>query len=79
MRKTIILGAALILASPLVVSQAMSAGMTLPQATAGQTTAGGASIVHKASRRCWRWRNKCGYRWGWRTGRFYRCLRRHSC
>ena len=79
MRKTILLGAALILASPLVVSQALSAGTALPQATAGQTTASEGSIVHKASRRCRRWRNKCAYRWGWRTGRFYRCLRRHYC
>lgn len=79
MRKTILLGAALILASPLVVSQAMSAGTALPQATADQTTTSEASIVHKASRRCRRWRKVYGYRWGWRTGRFYRCLRRNYC
>jgi hypothetical protein len=29
--------------------------------------------------RCWRWRHECADRWGWRTHRFFVCLRRHDC
>jgi hypothetical protein len=30
-------------------------------------------------RRCRAWRRECAERWGWRTGRWYRCLARHGC
>jgi hypothetical protein len=29
--------------------------------------------------RCRAWRRECAERWGWRTGRWYRCLARHGC
>jgi hypothetical protein len=29
--------------------------------------------------RCRAWRRECADRWGWRTGRWYRCLARHGC
>jgi hypothetical protein len=28
---------------------------------------------------CWRWRHICADRWGWGSGRFYRCLAIHGC
>jgi hypothetical protein len=29
--------------------------------------------------RCRAWRRECAERWGWRTGRWHRCLARHGC
>jgi hypothetical protein len=28
---------------------------------------------------CRGWRFECGHRWGWHSGRYYRCLRYHGC
>jgi hypothetical protein len=29
--------------------------------------------------RCSYWADQCGYRWGWGTGNWYRCMWRHGC
>jgi len=29
--------------------------------------------------RCRYWRRVCAARWGWRTPRFFICMRRHAC
>jgi hypothetical protein len=44
---------------------------------------GQVSVVEQAQfwdiGRCRSWRRECADRWGWRTGRWYRCLARHGC
>lgn len=41
--------------------------------------AAASSLVEKVSYRCWRWRNKCEWRWGYDTPRFRKCMWRHGC
>lgn len=38
-----------------------------------------AAAEHKLMGRCRYWRRACAYRWGWRTPRFFVCMRRHAC
>jgi hypothetical protein len=80
MRRTLLLGAALALASPLLLGQATAAGTSVPHMQAVQSAAAGA-IVEKAGwrRHCVRWGRRCTYRWGLGTWRFRRCMRRHGC
>ncbi|MEE8310589.1 MAG: hypothetical protein V3R34_09395 [Hyphomicrobium sp.] len=81
MRRTLLLGAALLLMSPLLAIPSLAAGTALPQTKWAQSAAADGSIVEKAGwrRRCRRWNAKCSYRWGWQTGRYWRCMRRHNC
>jgi alpha-beta hydrolase superfamily lysophospholipase len=81
MRRTLLLGAALVLTSPLLAIPSQAAGTALPQTKWAQSAAADGSIVEKAGwrRRCRRWNAKCSYRWGWQTGRYWRCMRRHNC
>jgi hypothetical protein len=75
----LLLGAALALASPLMLTQASAAGMSPGQMKWAQSAASNGAIVEKAGYRCYRWRHKCAWRWGVGTRRFYRCLWRHGC
>jgi hypothetical protein len=76
MRRILLLGAALMLTSPLLVGQASAAGAAPLNAKLAATDG---SIVEKAGYRCVRWTRKCAWRWGVGTRRYYRCLRRHGC
>ena len=78
MRRILLLGAALMLASPLLVGQA-SAATAVPHMKWAQSAASDGAIVEKASYRCRKWRHKCAWRWGFGTKRYYRCLWRHGC
>jgi hypothetical protein len=49
-----------------------------------QTPVVGEALVQQVQwegwrRRCRYWRHECAQRWGWGTGRYYRCLWRHDC
>jgi hypothetical protein len=82
MRRTLLLGAALALASPLMLGQATAAGTAVPQMKAAQSAATADAIVEKAGYHCRKWRRKCAkraHRWGWSKKRYYRCLWRHDC
>ena len=81
MRRMLLLVAALLLTSPLLALPSQAAGTALPQTKWAQSAAAEGSIVAKVGwrRRCRRWNAKCSYRWGWRTSRFWRCMRRHKC
>ena len=79
MRRFLLLGAVLALASPLMLGQAAAAGTAAPQMKWAQSAASDGSIVEKAGWRCRKWRRKSAYRWGWGTRRFYRCRWRHGC
>jgi len=80
MRRILLLGAALALASPLMLAQATAASTAVPQMKAAQSAAVGGAIVQKARwhHRCRRWNRKCHWRWGW-NWRYRRCMRRHGC
>jgi len=77
--RTLLLGAALALASPLMLGQATAAGTAVPHMKAVQSAATADAIVEKAGYRCRKWRRKCAWRWGVGSKRFYRCLWRHDC
>lgn len=79
MRKTLLLGAVLMLASPLMNGEASAAGMAVPQMKSALTASSTGAIVENAGwRRCARWNRKCHLRWGW-GWRYRRCMRRHAC
>lgn len=78
MRPTLLLGAALLLSSPLLVSQA-SAAAAVPHLKWAQSAATDGSVVAKAGWYCRKWRQKCAWRWGPGARRYYRCLWRHGC
>jgi len=80
MRRTLLLGAALLLIGPLLATSPWAAGTGLPQMNWAQSNASNGSIVEEAGwrRRCRRWNKKCSWRWGWRTGRYWRCMRNHG-
>jgi len=44
-----------------------------------QSSAESGSLQKVHYRYCRRWRHECADRWGWRTGRYFRCLARHGC
>lgn len=79
MRRYLLLGAALALASPLMLVQASAAGTAVPQMKWAQSAASEGAIVEKAGHHCRKWKRKCARRWGFGTKRFYRCLWRHDC
>lgn len=82
MRRFLLLGAAVALASPLMLGQASAAGTAVPHMKAAQSAATADAIVEKAGYRCRKWRRKCGKRaarWGWGKKRYYRCMYRHGC
>jgi hypothetical protein len=55
----------------------VSAAPFTPQQPAAAADAG---LVQQVRwRRCRYWRHECADRWGWGTGRYYRCLWRHGC
>jgi len=62
MRRTLLLGAALWLAIPLLAIPSLAAGSGLPQMKWAQSAASNGAIVEEAGwrRRCWRWNRKCG-------------------
>lgn len=66
------------IAAPLMTASA-SAGAGVPEMSWAKSAAAGGSIVDKAGYRCWKWSNKCAYRWGPGSPRYYRCLWRHGC
>ncbi|HEY7670508.1 MAG TPA: hypothetical protein VH852_07720 [Hyphomicrobium sp.] len=79
MRRTLLLGVALALTSPLMLGQASAAGTAVPHMKWAQSAASEGAIVEKAGWRCRKWRHKCAWRWGVGTRRYYRCLWRHGC
>jgi len=82
MRRILLLGAALMLATPLMVSQSTAAGTMVPQMKAAQAATVAGSLVEKAGwrhrRHCRRWSARCHWRHGWGR-RYHRCMRRHGC
>ncbi len=82
MRRILLLGAALMLASPLMVGQSTAAGTVVPKMNAAQSATVADSLVEKAGwrhrRHCRRWSRRCHWRWGW-GWRYRRCMRRHGC
>jgi hypothetical protein len=80
MRRFLLLGAALALASPLMLGEASAAGPSIPQMKSALTASATGAIVEKAGwrRHCRRWNRKCHWRWGW-GWRYRRCMRRHDC
>ena len=64
----------------LLVPSAVNAGVQSPLLTSrsGPTTAV-EQVQFWDIGRCRAWRRECADRWGWRTGRWYRCLARHGC
>ncbi len=80
MRRTILLAAAVVLASPLMLGEASAAGTGLPQMKSALTASATGSVVEQAGwRHCSRWTRKCSKRWGFGTMRFQRCMWRHHC
>jgi hypothetical protein len=83
MRRYLLLGAVLALASPLMLVQASAAGTAVPQMKWAQSAASDGAIVEKAGYHCrkWKrkWKRKCARRWDFGTKRYYRCLWRHDC
>jgi hypothetical protein len=77
MRRILLLGAALMLTSPLLVGQASAA--SAPSMNWAKAAAANDAVVEKAGYRCHRWKRKCAWRWGWGTRRYARCLWRHGC
>jgi hypothetical protein len=69
----------LIVAAALLPTSVLAAGYSPP----AQLSVGGPPLVQHAQfwdiGRCRAWRRECADRWGWRTGRWYRCLARHGC
>jgi hypothetical protein len=49
----------------------------LPQLETNQSLA--QPVYWRRGGYCWRWRHICADRWGWGSGRFYRCLAIHGC
>jgi hypothetical protein len=79
MRRTILMAAAVMLASPLMLGEASAAGTAIPQMKSALTASATGSVIEKAGwRRCHRWNRKCHRRWGW-NWRYRRCMRRHGC
>ena len=77
MRHTLLLGAATMLAAPLVIGQATAA--SAPDVSWAKATASASSVVDKAGYRCGRWNWRCAKRWGWGSPRYARCMWRHGC
>ena len=63
----------------LMIGTAAAASIGGPQITSLKSAAVQGSLIEKARYRCWRWREKCIWRWGVDTPRFNRCLVRHGC
>lgn len=77
--RILLLGTALMLASPMMLGEATAAGTTVPQMKSMLTASASGAIVEKAGwRRCARWNRRCHVRWGW-GWRYRRCMRRHGC
>lgn len=79
MRRAFLLAVVGALAGGLMIGQAAALGAGGPQTNSVKSAAALGSLVEKASYRCWRWRQKCAWRWGVGTPRFGRCLLRHGC
>jgi hypothetical protein len=80
MRRILLLGAALALASPLMLGQASAAGTFVPHMNAAQSAAASGAIVEKAGwHRCVRWNRRCTRRWGLGSYHYRRCMWRHRC
>lgn len=61
-------------------SAAAFAGLlTASNANGGDLGPPAAPIVDTVSYRCMRWNEKCEWRWGAATPRYYRCMWRHGC
>jgi hypothetical protein len=74
-----LIAAAAMMATPLMLGGASAAGTAVPQMKAAQSTATNGAIVEKAGyRRCARWNVRCHRRhgWGWK---YRRCMVRHGC
>lgn len=68
------------LAAGQVPADAASAQMTpLPSIAHAAPADGGLLLKIDYDDHCRRWRHECADRWGWRTHRFFICLRRHDC
>jgi hypothetical protein len=80
MRKTLFLAIAATLSTgSLTIGPATAIGVGAPQVASLKSAAIQGSLIEKAGYRCWRWREKCAWRWGIDTPRFNRCLVRHGC
>lgn len=80
MRQTLLLAAVAAFATGgLMIGPAVAVSIGGPQITSLKSAAIQRSLIEKASYRCWRWREKCAWRWGVDTPRFTRCLVRHGC
>lgn len=79
MRRTMLIAAAVTMASPLMLGEASAASTQVPQMQAAQSAAAAGAIVEKAGyRHCARWNYRCHRRWGW-GWKYRRCMVRHGC
>jgi hypothetical protein len=76
MRQKPMLVAVAIIAAPLLVGEASAA--SAPDVGWAKSQAAAGSIVAHTGY-CGRWSWRCSKRWGWRSPRFARCMRRHGC
>jgi hypothetical protein len=67
--KSFLLPSATALLGALLAGNVLAADLPPPEATA----------VDREAYRCWRWSQKCAWRWGAATWRYDRCMRRHGC
>jgi hypothetical protein len=80
MRQTVLFAlVAAVATGTLMIGPAAAVSIGGPQIVSLKSAASQGSLIEKASYRCWRWREKCAWRWGVDTPRFNRCLVRHGC
>ncbi len=80
MRQTVLLAVVAACATgTLMIGPAAAVSIGGPPIASLKTAASQGSLIERASYRCWRWREKCAWRWGVDTPRFNRCLVRHGC
>jgi hypothetical protein len=75
----LIIAAASALAATMVMSLPVLATPFAPHGNALVETAKDTTIELVQGGRCHRWRRECSVRWGFRTPRYFRCMRRNGC
>jgi hypothetical protein len=75
----LIVAAASMLAAVTVMSSPILAAPFAPHGNALVETAKDTTIELVQGGRCHGWRRECSVRWGFRTPRYHRCMRRNGC
>jgi hypothetical protein len=73
------LAAGLVFATQALMSQITSATPLATQSKATGTVSEGSVVEFVQGGRCRAWRRECSLRWGFRTGRYHRCMARRGC